>query len=402
MDQVSKPKLVRIIARLNVGGAAQQVCMLHEKLLPAFETYVVIGSLSAGESDMSYLLASERNVFRLPKMSREISFVSDFLAFWRIFRFLRRIRPAIVHTHTAKAGALGRLAAWMAGVPVIVHTYHGHVFHSYFNRVHTRLFLAAERILARLSTGIVAISESQLEDLTVKYRVAPRKKVWLVHNGFDLSRFAGNFREKARRSLTIREDEFVVAWAGRLVPIKGVELLAAVIRKAADRKSRLRFMIVGDGTERSKLESLLEGCNNFRLLGWRDDMETIWSAADVALLTSRNEGTPTALIEAMAAGVPFVATNVGAVKDVAVGELRELPRGIGLRADNGFLTSQDPEALIYCLEKLAENPHITTQMALSGRTFVLQRFSIGRLVSELTALYHNLLNRGAAIDFCSN
>lgn len=395
--QASRPKLVRIIARLNVGGAAQQACMLHEKLLPSYETYMVIGSLAPGESDMSYLLASERNVFRLPDMSRKISFLADFLSFWKILMFLRKVRPAVVHTHTAKAGALGRLAAWMAGVPVIVHTYHGHVFHGYFNRLSTQLFLVVERMLARASTGIIAISKSQVEDLSDKYRVAPRKKIWLVHNGFDLSRFVGISRERARKELNIREDEFVVVWAGRLVPIKGVDLLAAAIRKASACRSRFRFLIVGDGEERGKLESLLEGCTNFRLLGWRNDMETIWGAADAALLTSRNEGTPTALIEAMAAGVPFVATNVGGVKDVAVGELRELSQGFGVRADNGFLISQTPAAVIYCLEHLLDSPGIARQMGLQGRAFVLERFSAERLVSEVTDLYHSLLNRGGSV-----
>ena len=397
-NQGLKPRLVRIIARLNVGGPAQQACMLHEKLSPAYETYIVIGSLAPGESDMSYLLGSERNVLRLPDMSRKISFVGDCLAFWRIFGFLRKVRPAVVHTHTAKAGALGRLAAWMAGVPVIVHTYHGHIFHGYFNRLYTRLFIVIERMLARASTGIIAISKSQLEELSDKYRVAPRKKIWLVHNGFDLSRFVGNCRERARKDLAIHEDEFVVVWAGRMVPIKGVELLAAAIRKAAACKARFRFLIVGEGTERAKLESLLEGCTNFRLLGWRNDMETIWSAADAALLTSRNEGTPTALIEAMAAGVPFVSTNVGGVQDVAVGEFRELPQGFGIRADSGFLTPQNPEALLYCLERLAENPQDAAQMASAGRAFVLERFSVERLVSELTDLYHSLLDRGGSVS----
>lgn len=387
-----KPRIVRIIARL-VGGPARQACFLHEKLHDEFDTYLIIGSSDTGERDMSHLLNTERNLVRLPHLSRRISAWSDAKAFWNILRFLRRVRPDIVHTHTAKAGALGRVAAWMAGVPVIVHTYHGHVFHGYFSPFKTRIYLAIERWLGRLSTQIIAISESQLEDLSGKYRVAPRKKIWVVHNGFDLSRFSQSDRVTARKSLVIGEDDFVVAWVGRMAPVKGVELLANAIRTAADRKSRLRFLIVGDGTERPKLESLLEGCANFRLLGWRDDMETIWGAADAALLTSRNEGTPTALIEAMSAGVPFVATNVGAVKDVALGELRKLPEGIAVLAENGFLTQQTPEAVIHCLQHLADNPQIAQQMGLKGREFALQRFSMGRLVSELTDLYYSLLNR---------
>jgi glycosyltransferase involved in cell wall biosynthesis len=389
--QLSHPKLVRIIARLSVGGAAQQVCMLHEKLLPTFDTYLITGSLADGEHDMGYLLSSERNVLRLPRMSREISFLSDAVTFWKIYRFLRKVRPSIVHTHTAKAGALGRFAAWLAGVPVIVHTYHGHVFHGYFGPTTTRAFLSVERLLGRISTRIIAISESQWQDLALKYRIARPEKISVVNNGFDLSRFTRGSREEARIRLGISADEFVVAWVGRLVPVKDVELLASVVRKAADSSRKFRFLVVGDGTERAKLESLTAGCGNVNLLGWRADTETIWRAADAALLTSRNEGTPTALIEAMAACVPFVATNVGAVQDVAVGESQELPNEMGLRAANGFLAARTQESLTYCLETLASDRQLAKKMGEQGYAFVMERFSTSRLMAELTELYHALM-----------
>lgn len=386
-EREPKPKLVRIIARLNVGGAAQQACMLHEKLLPHFDTYLVVGRLAEGESDMSYLLSSERNVLRLPQLSRQISLISDPVTFWRIFRFLRRVRPAVVHTHTAKAGALGRLAAWMAGVPVIVHTYHGHVFHGYFNRFSTSVFMAVERALGSISTRIIAISESQRRDLAVKYKIASPNKISVVHNGFNLERFSQADRQQARASLGLGADDFAAVWAGRLVPVKDVDLLGTVILKMSARNPRMRFLVVGDGEEKAKLVSLIAGCANVQLLGWRRDMEKIWSAADAALLTSRNEGTPTALIEAMAAGVPFVATNVGAVSDIAIGPFHDLPNGFGVQAANGFLTAQTSEALIDCLDFLATRPEIARQMALAGRAFVHERFSTNRLVDDLLCLY---------------
>jgi glycosyltransferase involved in cell wall biosynthesis len=389
--QLLHPRLVRIIARLNVGGAAQQVCMLHEKLRATFDTYLITGSLAEGEHDMGYLLSSEHNVLRLPKMSREISLVADALTFWKIYRFLRNVRPQIVHTHTAKAGGLGRLAAWFAGVPVIVHTYHGHVFHGYFSPLITRIFLSIERFLGRISTRIIAISESQWQDLALNYRIARPEKISIIHNGFDLGRFSKSNRESARASLGVGKDEFAVVWAARLVPVKDVELLAAVIKKAAESSRKFRFLIVGDGTERARFESLIAGCNNVSLLGWRTDMETIWAAADAALLTSRNEGTPTALIEAMAARVPFVATNVGAVQDVAVGPLQDLPDAKGSQAANGFLTARTPEALTSCLETLARDVTLAKQMGEEGHIFVMERFSTSRLMAELTALYHSLL-----------
>jgi glycosyltransferase involved in cell wall biosynthesis len=364
--------------------------MLHERLSTTFDTYLITGSLAEGEHDMSYLLSSERNVLRLPRMSREISW-SDALTFWKIYRFLRRVRPEIVHTHTAKAGAVGRFAAWLARVPVIVHTYHGHVFHGYFSPMKTRALLSIERFLGRISTRIIAISESQRQDLALKYKVAVPEKISIIQNGFDLTRFSQGSREEARASLGLGDDEFVVTWAARLAPVKDVELLASVVKKAAESTRRFRFLVVGDGTERGKLESLTSGCANVNLLGFRADMETIWRASDAALLTSLNEGTPTALIEAMAARVPFVATNVGGVQDVAAGDFQKLPGEMGLQAANGFLTVRTTEALMYCLDALAGNSQLRTEMGGAGYSFATQRFSTSRLITDLTELYQNLL-----------
>src|SRR5260370_41707848 len=386
-----KPKLVRIIARLNVGGAARKVCILHEKLAPYFDTHLIVGGLAAGDQDMSYLLFSGRNVLQLPQMSREISFWSDALAFWRILILLRKERTDVVHTHTAKAGALGRLAAWLAGVPIIVHTYHGNVFQGYFGLLRNRIYLAVERMLAQLSTKVIAISESQQQEICMKYHVVPRQKICVIHNGFDLEHFAQGSREEARRKFGLKTDDFVVVWVGRMVPVKDVQLLAQVIRRAAEKQSNICFLVVGDGEEKKELASLVRGYANVRLLGWRHDMEQIWSAADVALLTSRNEGTPTALIEAMAAGLPFVATNVGGVKDLAAGTVCELPNGMGYRAANGYLSSPSPDALLYGIEQIAEDPQTAKEMGLIGRAFAFERFSIPRLVEEMTSLYQTLI-----------
>jgi glycosyltransferase involved in cell wall biosynthesis len=248
-------------------------------------------------------------------------------------------------------------------------------------------------MLGRLSTRVIAVSESQLQDLCSRYRVVPRSKISIIQNGFELVRFSQGCREDARKQLGLAKDDFVVAWAGRLVPVKDVQLLGQVIRQAAETQSNIRFLIVGEGADKPKLDSLIEGCRNVRLLGWRRDMELIWSAADVALLTSRNEGTPTALIEAMAAGRPFVSTNVGAVRDLAVTPLEELPDGIGHRAANGFLASRTPDALLYCIEQIAKDPLMAEDMALAGRAFALDRFSAHRLIEEMKLLYETLVTK---------
>ncbi|HEY1937175.1 MAG TPA: glycosyltransferase [Candidatus Angelobacter sp.] len=386
---------MRILGRLT-GGPARQACLLHERLTPAFETRLVTGSLSAGEHDMSELLSSSSNVLRLKAMSREISW-SDIRAFWDIFKFLRRERPDVVHTHTAKAGALGRLAAWLAGVPVIVHTYHGHVFYGYFGRAKTRAYLTVERALGRVTSRVIAISASQREELSGKYAVVSPQKISVIQNGFELGSFSKQDREKTRQALGIRPDQFVLVWAGRMAPVKDVQLLAEVIRLAATSLPKALFIIVGDGEQRVGFEAQVQGYDNVRLLGWRRDMEAIWSAADAGILTSLNEGTPTALIEGMAAGLPFVATDVGAVADLAVGELQRLPEGMGRRADNGFLTVRRPEALCYSIAELIADPLTAKRMGTVGREFVNKRFVSDRLVDELTALYYHLLkSRGIA------
>lgn len=384
-------KVVRIIGRLNVGGPARLACLLQEKLAQDFETHLIIGSLAEGEQDMSYLLSSQRTVFRLRQMSREVDFWSDVVAFWRIWYFLQKVRPDVVHTHTAKAGALGRLASWFAGVPVIVHTYHGHVFHGYFGALQSKAVLMIERLLGRLSTQIIAISNSQLEELCRKYRIAPIQKFSVIRNGIALDRFSRAQRTKNRAEMGIAPDDFVVVWAGRMVPVKDVHLLAQVIRTAFERGSKMRFLLVGDGTERQHLEEQIRGCANAELLGWRMDIERIWSVADAALLTSRSEGTPTSLIEAMACGLPFVATRVGGVPDLAAPPLCELPMGMGYAAANGFLTPQTHEALLYCLEQIAASPQTAKAMGTIGRAFVVDRFSVHRTANETKLLYHTLV-----------
>jgi glycosyltransferase involved in cell wall biosynthesis len=342
---------------------------------------------------MGHLLSSEQNVVRLREMGREISYCSDLLALWRIFRFLRKQRPDVVHTHTAKAGALGRVAARMAGVPVIVHTYHGHVFHGYFSTLRTRVYLTIERALGRLSTQVIAISESQREELSFKYRVLPKEKIAVVPNGFNLAQFRPQGRDLCRKSLGLAPDQFAVIWAGRMAPVKDVLLLGEVIRKAAASASKAHFVVVGDGEERDALSNLVQGFNNVTLLGWRQDMERIWSAADAAILTSRNEGTPTALIEAMAAGLPWVATHVGAVRDLAVGVLRPMPNGFGVRAENGFLTARTADALWCGVQQLQSDPRLCKTMGSIGQAFATERFSSGRLVEELDLLYLKLMQQ---------
>ena len=226
----------------------------------------------------------------------------------------------------------------------------------------------------------------------MKYHVAPPENIVVVHNGVELERFFPPRREEARKALELAHDAFVAVWAGRMVPIKDVHLLAKLIH-AAENKVNIYFLVVGEGTEKHKLESQIRGCPNVRILGWRQDIEQVWFAADVAILTSRNEGTPTTLVEAMAAGVPFVATEVGGVRDLAVPPLRELPDSLGHEAANGFLTARRPEALLHCIEQIAGDSGLKSRMGAVGHKFVNENFSMRRMVQETKLLYEGLLAR---------
>ena len=384
-------KLVRIIGRMNGGGPARQVAYLHRALRSSFETTLVLGKIDGGEQDMRYLLEDSMGVVEIPSMSSSVKVWSDLVSFVRITRLLLRTKPDIVHTHTAKAGVLGRLAAFLAGVPIRVHTYHGNVFQGYFGKTATGLIIAIERLLNKLTTRVIAISDSQAEELAERFRVVRREDIAIVRNGFDLKALTDldNLRCGARRNLNVNDDELLVVWAGRLVPIKNVPLLLEVVRQTT-RLTRVKFLVVGDGPLRQDITKASHSWGNLQFVGWQKDMKPILSAADIALLTSLNEGTPAFLIEAMAAGKPFISTAVGGVSDLAKPPAKEISSHCRMAA-NGFLTSADPEVIVSCIEELAASPDLAREMGAAGRSFVLANYGQDRLAGELTELYQGLL-----------
>lgn len=392
MDKNHKRRaVVRVLARLT-GGPARQACLLHEGLNSSFETYLVTGGLGVGEHDMGYLLSSAQNVFRIERMSREVSFWADFCSLLKLWRFLRRKRPSIVHTHTAKAGAIGRVAAWLAGVPVLIHTYHGHVFDGYFGTFKCHLYVLIERLLGLLTTCVIAISAKQREDICERYRVVPGAKTVVIQNGFELEPMSVEKRRELRYKLRLSDEQFAFLWAGRMVPIKDIHLLAETIQLAVSHVPEAVFLIAGDGEQKSELEQLLLACPNVRMLGWQKDMHALSCAADAAILTSRNEGTPTVLIEAMAARHPFVSTNVGGVEDLAVGPLLAIP-GIGWRGENGFLSDRKASALLACIQQLVNDRAMAERMGAIGQEFVTNTFSAARLINDISVLYEELLTK---------
>lgn len=379
-------RCVRVIARLNVGGPAQHAILLTEHLAATYPTLLVTGTVAAGEADM-LPLARERGLrmFVIPELGREIRLLSDIRVFWKLFLLFRRVRPTIVHTHTAKAGTVGRLAAIAARVPVRVHTFHGHVFRGYFGRFKTGVFLRIERMLARFTDTIIAISDTQAEELSQRYAICERERIQVIPLGLQLERFGHSddvqLRAEFRRSLGVT-DESVICIVGRLVPIKNHDLFLEAAARVLRCGRRCVFVIAGGGTEEVRLRqraAALGIAANVRFLGWRTDLERIYAGSDVVALTSDNEGTPVAVIEAMAAGRSIVATDVGGVSDVL---------------ENGrfgrIVAPSDPDQFAAAIIALLDDSKLRGGLAEAARASALARYGLPRLVSDITRLYDRL------------
>jgi glycosyltransferase involved in cell wall biosynthesis len=395
MNSAQPATIARVIARLNVGGPAMQAILLTDAFRRrGYRTLLLTGEVAAGEASMEYLAdAKDVEPIRLAGMSRSIVFYKDFVVLWQLIRILRREKPLIIHTHTAKAGTLGRLAAVVAGVPIRVHTFHGHVFRGYFPALVTRLFVSIERWLARHSDCIIAISDSQKRELVDVYRIAPAEKIAVIPLGLDLDPFlhVARLDSAQRGSVGIRGHTPVVGWIGRLTPIKAPNLFldcAVALRPALP---GARFVMVGDGELRRECEERIqrEGLGSaVSLAGWRRQLAPLYAKSDLVVSTSVNEGTPVALLEAMASARPFVATNVGGVRDLMVGCGRQIDGAEVF--DNGILVPQDVERVAYAVRFLLERPELRLAMGKAGREFVRSRFSHHRLANDLEALYLRL------------
>ena len=390
-------RIARIITRLNIGGPSIQAVTLTERLTArGFETLLIHGSLGDGEGDMRYLLAPATRVEFVPALRRELAPASDLSAFVRVSSLLRDFKPNVVHTHMAKAGGVGRTAAAIYNRSVaktararIVHTYHGHVLEGYFGAVKTAVFVGVERRLARYTDRIVAISPAIRDELLNEHRIGRPDQYRVVPLGFNLSELAAiddGTRQAARVALGIPADAHVVSTVGRLTAIKQHRLFLETARLIANQDPAALFLLAGDGELRSELEEgagRLGLAGRVRFLGWRRDLPTIYGATDVFLLTSRNEGTPVALIESLAAGVPGVSTDVGGVRDVVCPPDAD-PVG-------GVAPFGDAAALARAVAQLLGDPERRRSMGDRGRSLTLARYGLDRLVDDVDALYRELL-----------
>lgn len=390
------PKILRIHNRLIVGGPTLNVLYLTKYLAPEFETLLIVGEKEGHEKD-AHFLAEEMGIrtVLIPDMGRSIHPYRDYKAYRHLKKIIREFKPDIVHTHAAKPGAVGRLAAKSLKVPVVVHTYHGHVFHSYFGKSKTRFIINTERYLSGKTDRIVAISEQQKKELVSEFKIADEKKFRVIPLGFELNKFRENQEEKRkkfRKEFRIENDEIAVGIIGRLVPIKNHELFLQGISHIKNNSSKkIRAFIIGDGETRESLQARARqlgissgtGYDSDVLLtftSWRSDIDIINAGLDIIALTSLNEGTPVSLIEAQAANKPVVSTRVGGIGDIVIEKETALLSDIN-----------DWDGFSKNLLRLIEDDELRNCMGKKGSDHVMQKFSVQRLAKDMAGLYHELL-----------
>lgn len=392
------PRVLRILNRLIIGGPSLNATYLSRYMAPEYETRLVIGGKDDHEQDAGHLaerLGLEPVV--VPSMKRAIDPRADREAYLEIKQLIRDFKPDIVHTHAAKSGAIGRLAASACKVPVIVHTFHGHVFHSYFGKAKTRAFIEIERYLARKSSGIIAISDLQKQELGSVYHICKPEKIRVIPLGLDLDRFQQDCERKRRsfrERFLIEDEELVIGIIGRIVPVKNHSLFVQALSGLLAQTTRsIKIVVVGDGDMRLQMEA------EWRQAGvdyayfpedpraataictsWQTEMDEVLAGMDIVALSSHNEGTPVSLIEAQAAGKPVVSTDVGGVQD-AVAQGRS-----GLIVAPG-----DVAAFRDALLRLVEDENLRRQMGQTGVQWVQSKFTYQRLVRDMSVYYEELL-----------
>jgi glycosyltransferase involved in cell wall biosynthesis len=408
-------RVLRIIARLNVGGPARHVTWLNAGLEDAgYETCLIVGKVPEGESDMTqFALKHGVKPVVIEQMSREIS-PKDIVTIWKIFRFILKTKPDIIHTHTAKAGTVGRVAGLLYklltpsilfGRPkrcFLVHTYHGHIFHSYYGKLKTGIFLLIERLLARFATDrIITISPQQFQEIHSNFKVGRPEQFRVIRLGLDLEGFS-TWKEKRRllrEELGFGEDDLLIGIVGRLTAVKNHRMFfhaASLFKRdhTTGLKSRVKFLIIGDGELREELQAYAQslGITEFvTFLGLREDPELFYPFLDIVALTSLNEGTPLTLIEAMANGRPVVATAVGGVVDLVTDSFNPDQLSGHKTYERGILVApKDPRSFSDALHILAEDKDLQTRLGSAGEEFVKKIYTRQRLIADIIELYDDL------------
>lgn len=365
------------MARTNVGGPALQATVLTRGLDPErFEQRLVAGTVATDEEDYVRLRAPDLPVVRIPGLGRAPNMRGDLQAVRGLLAEIRRFRPHIVHTHTAKAGALGRAGAWTCRVPATVHTFHGHLLHGYFSPRKTKALIQVERNLARFTGNLVAVG-SQVRDELLAAGIGRPEQYTVVPPGVEPA--PRPTRADARRCLALPADGLVVAFVARLTRIKRPERFIEMASRLSPRYPDATFVIAGEGDSLDTL--LLQAAplgSRVRFLGWRSDVEHVYAAADVVVLTSDNEGMPVSLIEGAFAGRPAVTTDVGSAREVVID------------GQTGFVTGCSIDELVRATDLLLSDAARREQMGSAARLRAQQCFSADRLVADIAALYESI------------
>jgi len=381
--------VMRIITRLIIGGPTLHTVLLTNSFDKEndFTSMLVCGKGSPGEKEM-YYLADQYGVkpYYIEELGREINLVREIKSIYKVYKLIKKTRPTIIHTHTAKAGLIGRLAAWITGVPVIAHTYHGNFYRHYFGPLKTSFFLLIERLLAHISDVIIAISPRQADEL--KSLRLGTNKITVIPLGFDFTRIVNGEKGHFRDKINISDQVKLVGIVGRLVPIKNHRLFIKTAKEVVENGcfNDTCFVIIGDGEikYRKSLEKMVEDLglrDRVYFVGWQKDMAAVYQDLDVSVLTSLNEGTPVTLIEAMAAGCPVVSTEVGGVADV-------VKHGkSGLLAQSG-----DAKTLAEHIIKLLKDDNFKQEIIKNAQERVMASYSIERLHEDLKKLYLGILD----------
>ena len=363
---------------MNVGGPAWQVATLSRKLDPSLiEQRLLVGFVGPDEEDFLDLRARDVTARQVDGLGRSIRPWSDLRALITLVREIRRFRPDIVHTHTAKAGVLGRLAALSCRVPIIVHSFHGHVLHGYFTPRVTAVVRVVERTLARHTTRIVAVGEKVRDDL-VEAGIGRLEQYVVIPPGVELARTPT--RAAARLELGIEESAFVVAFVARLTQIKRPDRVLEVARRMSNR-AEVAFLVAGGGELLASMRREASNLPNVTFLGWRSDVETVYAASDLVLLTSDNEGMPVSLLEAAYAGRPSVTTAVGSAGEVVVDGV------------TGFVTGTDVDELAAAVLRLLDDEALRGRMGTAAARRAVEQFHADRLVERTAALYAGLVEQ---------
>jgi glycosyltransferase involved in cell wall biosynthesis len=407
-------RVMQIMTRLAVGGAASHAIFLTERLqAPDFQSILLIGRTEQNEGNVEYI-AQERGLelIRIPGLGREVSPKSDLLTLVHLYQQMRRFRPDIVHTHLSKAGAVGRLAARLARVPIVIHTYHNNIFQGYFSKRRAALFLRIERALARCTDAIIVLGEGQEREL-LAHGIGRPGQLRRIPLGLELDPFLRTeaCRGELRRQLRVPDDIPLIGIVARLVPIKAHNLFLDAARRVAMLRPDAHFVLIGDGELRNPLEQQAldmgfrvqthqpdqpplnrvplkvssqnagtgAACSTAHFLGFRSDLPTIYADLNVLVLCSISEGLPVSIIEAMASGCPVVSTEVGAIRDLVI------PGETGLLVPAG-----DVEGLSRGILEIIDNPARSAVMVQHGRAHVSPHFSIERMERELRRLYADL------------